>query len=135
MKVLTFGTFDILHPGHEYYLKQAKEYGNELVVIVGRDETVSEIKGKYPKNKEEFRLNKIKELEFVDRARLGELEDPYGVIKEEKPDIICLGYDQKSFTDNLKEKIKEFKLDTKIVRLKSFKPEKYKSSLINQEKK
>lgn len=129
-KVLTFGTFDIFHPGHLFYLKQAKEYGDELVVIVGRDETTRQIKGKHPKNNEEFRLNKIKELDFVNKARLGSLEDPHEVLREEKPDIVCLGYDQKSFTEELEKKIKEFGLNTKIVRLESYKPEKYKSSLL-----
>ncbi len=129
-KVLTFGTFDIIHPGHIFYLKQAKECGDELVVIVGRDETVKQVKGKYPRNNEEFRLNKIKELDFVNKVRLGNLGDPYGVVREEKPDVICLGYDQDSFTKDLASKIKEFKLNTKIVLARSFKPEKYKSSLL-----
>lgn len=128
MKVLTFGTFDIFHPGHLSYLKQAKKYGDELVVIVSRDETVKKVKGKYPRNNEEFRLNKIKELDFINKVRMGNLGDPYGIIKEEKPDIICLGYDQDSFTLDLGKKVKEFKLNTKIVRAQAYKPEKYKSS-------
>jgi len=127
---MAFGTFDILHPGHMSYLKQAKEYGNNLVVIVGRDEIVNRIKGKYPRDNENKRLEAIKELNFVNNVKLGDLDDPYKIIQEESPDIICLGYDQKSFTKDLKEKIKEFKLSTKIVRLKSYKPEKYKSSLL-----
>gem|GEM_PF-2920555 len=47
-KVLTFGTFDHLHPGHESYLIQAKAYGDELITIVALDETVKRIKGKLP---------------------------------------------------------------------------------------
>ena len=132
MKVLTFGTFDILHPGHISFLKQAKEYGDYLVVIVGRDETVKKIKGKYPRNSELDRLNKLNKLDFVSNVRLGKLKDPYGVIEEERPDIICLGYDQESFTQDLEKKIKEFKLNTKVVRLKAYRPEKYKSSLLGQ---
>ena len=48
------------------------------------------------------------------------------------PDIICLGYDQKTFIDNLESKLVDFGLATKIVRLKSFHPEKYKSSKLKQ---
>lgn len=132
MKVMCFGTFDKLHPGHISFLKQAKKHGDNLIVIVGRDKTVRGIKEKYPENSENERLKAIKGLDLIDNARLGRLEDPYGVIKEEKPDIICLGYDQESFTENLEEKIKEFELNTKVVRLKAHKPEKYKSSLLNQ---
>ena len=130
MKVLVFGTFDILHPGHISFLKQAKKYGNNLVIVVGRDETVKKIKGKYPKNSEDERLRAIKELDFVDKVRLGGLGDPYGAIEEEKPNIICLGYDQRSFTKDLENKIKEFGLNIKVVRLEAYKPEKYKSSLL-----
>jgi len=130
MKVLVFGTFDILHPGHISFLKQAHEHGENLVVIVGRDETVKKIKGKYPRNSEDKRLKVVKELDFINKVRLGELGDPYGVIREEKPNIICLGYDQRSFTKDLKNKIKEFELNTNIVRLEAYKPEKYKSSLL-----
>lgn len=46
-KVMVFGTFDIFHKGHEFYFSKAKEYGEELIVIVARDETVLKIKKKY----------------------------------------------------------------------------------------
>jgi len=46
VKVLAFGTFDILHPGHEFYLKEAKKHGDILDVVVARDSTVEKIKGK-----------------------------------------------------------------------------------------
>ena len=42
--VLTFGTFDIFHPGHLHYLKEAKKHGNCLIVIIARDTTVQRIK-------------------------------------------------------------------------------------------
>lgn len=37
-KVLTYGTFDLLHPGHIYLLKEAKKLGDELIVGVSTDE-------------------------------------------------------------------------------------------------
>lgn len=43
-KVMTFGTFDVFHPGHLYYLREAKKLGNYLVTVVARDETVLNIK-------------------------------------------------------------------------------------------
>ena len=45
-KVMVFGTFDYLHEGHKDFFRQAKQYGDELVVVVARDETVKQIKGK-----------------------------------------------------------------------------------------
>ena len=36
-KVLTFGSFDLIHPGHHYFLNKAKELGDELIVVLSRD--------------------------------------------------------------------------------------------------
>lgn len=50
-----------------------------------------------------------------------------------RPDIICLGYDQKYFIDNLKEKLRQRGLDIEIVRIQSFKPSIYKSSKLRNQ--
>ncbi|MGD1075360.1 MAG: adenylyltransferase/cytidyltransferase family protein, partial [Thermodesulfovibrionales bacterium] len=47
-RVVCAGTFDHLHPGHLNFLEQASALGNELIVIVARDETVKRIKGIAP---------------------------------------------------------------------------------------
>lgn len=127
-KVLIFGTFDLLHPGHLDFFKQAKKLGDSLTVIVARDQTVSAIKKHRTLFNEQERLANVKNQKIVDEAKLGNLDDPYKIIKQEKPDIIALGYDQNSYTEELEDKIKEFGFKTKVVRLKPFKPEKYKSS-------
>ena len=128
-KVLAFGTFDIFHKGHEFYLKEAKKHGNMLNVVVARDSTVKQLKGKYPLNNELKRLAKIKNLDYVDNAFLGYEGDKYKIIKELKPDVICLGYDQGSFTNNLKIILKKRGLNPKIIKFeKGFKPEIYKTS-------
>lgn len=129
-KVLVFGTFDILHPGHLNFLKQAKEYGDYLVVVVGRDETVKKVKDRYPRHSEKERLQNIKKVNLVNEAKLGYLDDPYKIIRKFKPDVICLGYDQTFFVKDLKKKLKEFDMNTKVVRLKPYQPERYKSSLL-----
>ncbi len=41
----TNGCFDIIHPGHVTYLKQAKALGNKLIVAVNSDASVSRLKG------------------------------------------------------------------------------------------
>jgi len=124
-KVLAFGTFDILHPGHKHALKEAKKYGNHLTVIVARDATVCHVKGQKAVFKEKTRLKNLKELNIVDKVRLGCLGNKYKVIDDENPDIIALGYDQIFFVDKLKDVVKKH---VKIVRLKAYKPEIYKSS-------
>lgn len=128
-RVLAFGTFDVFHKGHEFYLREARKHGNMLNVVVARDSTVKQIKGKYPLNNELKRLAKIKNLDYVDNAFLGYEGDKYKIIEELKPDIICIGYDQNSFTDNLKITLKKRGLNPKIIKFeKGFKQEIYKTS-------
>lgn len=127
-KVLVFGTFDILHPGHIWLFKEAKKYGDYLTVVVGRDSTVRDVKGAEPKYRADERLSHVSEINVVDQAILGSEDDKYDVIEEVNPDVICLGYDQKRYTDSLEEEIKKRGLDIKIVRLKPYKEERFKSS-------
>lgn len=127
---MVFGTFDFIHQGHLNFFMQAKQHGNELVVVIARDSTVQRTKGEKPFFTENERLRAVKRVKTVDRAVLGHLDDVYRVIAEEQPDIICLGYDQSFFVEKLEQKLKEFGLQTKIMRLKPFLPEKYKSSKI-----
>jgi FAD synthetase len=130
-KVMVFGTFDIFHKGHEYFLQQARKQGDYLMVVVARDKTIVDIKKQKSMNSEQERLKKISGSKFVYEAVLGSLSNKYAVIKKYWPDVICLGYDQKAFTEDLKDKLKEFGLDgTKIIRIESYYPEKYKSSLL-----
>ncbi|MBU4346948.1 adenylyltransferase/cytidyltransferase family protein [Patescibacteria group bacterium] len=129
---MVFGTFDIFHRGHENFLKQAREYGNFLIVVVARDKTVLAVKGKLPRNNEKKRLIAAGESKLADKIILGGLTDKYKIIKKHQPDIICLGYDQQIFTEKLEEKLKEYKLKTKIIRLKPYYPKKYKTSKISQ---
>ena len=68
LKVLAFGTFDLLHEGHEFYLREAKKLGNKLAVIVARDLNVWRAKGYLPKQGEKERLRAVKKLKFVNRA-------------------------------------------------------------------
>lgn len=124
-KVMVFGTFDIIHPGHLYLLTEAKKLGDFLTVVIARDQTVAEVKGKTAKHNEIVRLKNISELQIADKVILGNDGDKYQVIKEEKPDIIALGYDQRAFVDKL-----DGVLDKKftIIKIKPYKEKIYKSS-------
>lgn len=127
-KVMVFGTYDIVHPGHLNFFRQAKEHGDYLIVVVGRDDTVTSVKERSPLHDEKSRVKKIRSLELVDKAVLGNKTDKYKVIERYKPYIICLGYDQYFFTEKLKEELEKRKLKVKIKRLKPHKPEIHKSS-------
>ncbi|MEM4444950.1 MAG: DUF357 domain-containing protein [Thermofilum sp.] len=93
-KVLVGGVFDILHPGHVEFLAEAASLG-EVYVVVARDETVKQSKGRYPVLSEEERLKLVRSLKPVHEAFLGEYPPNYHqVLLRVKPDIILLGYDQ-----------------------------------------
>ena len=125
---MVFGTFDIFHGGHKNMFEQARAHGDNLIVVIARDETVIKVKGKSPQNDEISRLAMIKQVSGADRVILGSLVDKFKRIKQIKPDVICLGYDQQEFTENLKKKLLSDNLKTKIIRLKAYKPEIYKTS-------
>ncbi len=132
-KVMCFGTFDTLHSGHEFFLKEAKKLGDYLVVAVARDSTVAAVKKRKPLNDESLRVRNVQKLGIADRVVLGYADDKLRIVEEEKPDVICLGYDQTSFTEDLGVKLRQRGLkDVEIVRLPSYHPEKYKSSLLKK---
>ncbi len=130
-RILVFGTFDGLHPGHINFFEQAKKLGDRLIAVVARDVTVQNVKGHLPRKNENERLADVENCEIVDEALLGNLDDPYAIIKKINPDIIALGYDQNSFTAGLPEYIKKENLNIEITRLKPFEPDRYHSSLVS----
>lgn len=127
-RVMCFGTYDGLHDGHRFFLNKAKACG-ALRVVVARDATVEKVKGRLPLKNEQERLRGLRSEGH--EAVLGQMEDKYAVIREYRPDTICLGYDQQAFTDKLEAACAEMGLQVEILRLPSYRPDKLKSSLIN----
>lgn len=125
-----FGVFDLLHPGHKNFLRQAKSLGDYLIVSVARDRNVKKVKGYKSVMSENDRVRVLKKIKIVDKVVLGGVASPWPHIKQEKPDVIALGYDQKSYVV-----MKELKKIAKIVRLKPYKPKHYKSSRLRRTKK
>ena len=125
-RVLGCGTFDHFHNGHEAFLSQALSLGDELFVVVARDQNVRRIKGRVPDQEENARLAAVTAHEAVDDARLGYPgSDFLRVVADINPDIIALGYDQRA-PNGLAEAFPE----CEIVTLDAFEPERYKSSLM-----
>ncbi|MCL5008495.1 MAG: adenylyltransferase/cytidyltransferase family protein, partial [Candidatus Marsarchaeota archaeon] len=67
-RVMAFGSFDILHPGHIAYLNKARGLGDSLVVVVARDSSIRKIKHREPFFAENDRLRIISSLGMVDKA-------------------------------------------------------------------
>ena len=114
--VMATGVFDILHTGHLYFLNQARDLGDELVVVVARDLTAKRRK-REPIVPEHLRLEMIKGLKPVDKAFLGGTEDYYRIVEVLKPAIIALGYDQDHNADKIEKELAKRGLKVKVVRL------------------
>lgn len=101
-RVLVFGTFDGLHPGHLFFLRSAKAQGTTLIVAVARDAHVQLLKEKRPVNPETKRLAVIKQLTFVNEVYLCDEElGTYAISTVAKPDLIVLGHDQQALEKDL----------------------------------
>src|SRR5262249_15309993 len=88
MRVLTIGTFDLLHLGHVRLLKRAARFG-ELVVGVNSDRFVSEYRGRMPVDDEVKRMRYVEAIRPVSRVHLN---DGPGreLIEEVAPDILVV---------------------------------------------
>ena len=93
VRVMATGVFDLLHPGHLYFLTEARKLGDELVVVVARDQTARRLKHE-PYVPEHLRRAMVEGLKPVDKAVLGSTTDIYQTVVELKPSIIALGHDQ-----------------------------------------
>ncbi|HSX18843.1 MAG TPA: adenylyltransferase/cytidyltransferase family protein [Candidatus Saccharimonadales bacterium] len=126
---MVFGAFDGLHPGHLDFFKQAKKYGDFLIVSVGRDKNVEKIKGKKPLFSEDERFELISNLKIIDKPVMGAAHDYFVQVKQYKPDVICLGYDQWAQEDYVRENLNRIELfNCEVVRLKPYKEDRAKST-------
>ncbi len=93
--VFTNGVFDILHPGHTRYLRDARELGDVLIVGINSDRSVREL-GKAPDrpiNTESERAEVLSALASVDAVVVFDEETPHEIIKAIQPDILVKGAD------------------------------------------
>ena len=133
-KIMVFGTFDGLHPGHLNLFKQAREIVDNsfLIVSIARDENVLKIKGHKTLFSELKRLNFVKKCGLVDKVILAGKRNYLNHILKESPDIIALGYDQEAYVLELKKDLKEKGILIKIIRLKPYKEKIYKTHLLRK---
>ena len=128
---MCFGTFDLLHPGHLNYFEQAKKHGNYLIVVIARDHTKAQM-GKKMMFSEQERQHLVSNLKIVDKAVLGYPDNHLKIIQQEKPDVLCLGYDQTIHLQELQQSLAKLSLHPEIKRMKAYQPHIYKSSLLKK---
>jgi rfaE bifunctional protein kinase chain/domain/rfaE bifunctional protein nucleotidyltransferase chain/domain len=97
--VLCHGTFDLLHIGHIKYFKQAKTFGDKLIVTVTSDKYVNKGPNR-PAFGEKYRMESIAALETVDFVSLSDNPTAIQIIKSLKPDFYCKGPDYKNYKND-----------------------------------
>ena len=92
--VFTNGVFDLLHPGHVRYLREARALGELLLVGINSDDSVRRIKGsERPVNPEHERAEVLLALASVDAVVVFDEDNPHAVISAIQPDVLVKGSD------------------------------------------
>ena len=120
VRVVAQGTFDILHPGHLHYLREARAMGDELHVIVARRENVTHKSP--PVLADRQRRDMVAALDVVDVARLGHPDDIFVPIHEIDPAVIVLGHDQHHDEEALRAALDARELDCEVARASAREP-------------
>lgn len=123
---MCFGTFDLFHPGHEYYLREAARQVDRLIIVIARESRVLSGKGRVPIHSEEERLSKVRSAFPSALVILGDEHDIFAPLRAHHPDILFFGYDQRAPLDTLSALFPQ----TRIIRIGGHETSTYKSSLL-----
>lgn len=101
-RVITFGTFDVLHIGHIRLLKRAKSLGTYLIVGVSSDKLSLDKKGRSPVYSLSNRIEILSSLKFVDEVFVEEsLELKRQYIVQKSAQVLAMGNDWQGKFDEL----------------------------------
>jgi len=102
-KIITYGTFDLLHLGHINLLRRAKELGDYLIVGLSSDK-FNQIKGKKSYYSYEHRKVILEAIRYVDEViPENSWDQKIDDIKKHNVDIFVMGDDWESRFDYLKD--------------------------------
>ena len=103
-KIITFGTFDVLHIGHIRILKRAREHGDHLIVGLSSDELNFNKKGRNPIYSFQSREELLSSMRFVDEVFKEEsLEQKREYILKYNADVLVMGDDWAGKFDEFKD--------------------------------
>ena len=92
--VFTNGCFDILHSGHIYLLREAKNLGDRLLIGLNSNQSVQNLKGPVrPFNPEDTRATVLESLSMVDGVTIFQEDTPYELVKKIIPHVLVKGGD------------------------------------------
>jgi cytidyltransferase-like protein len=132
--VLIFGSFDGIHDGHRSLIKQAQEYG-AATISLAPDIQIQTLKGHAPKHSFAERKQALLE-NFPDTTIIpSDTDQSWSTVITTQPDCIVLGYDQTQLRNALESFLEQSKLNIPIHIATSHEPNKYKSSILNNQTK
>lgn len=103
-KVITFGTFDVLHVGHLRMLKRAAEYGDFLSVGVSTDALNEAKKGRPTVYSQDERVELVSAIQYVNHVFLEEsLEQKREYVTAYSADALVMGDDWEGRFDELED--------------------------------
>ena len=103
-KIITVGTFDVLHIGHIRILKRAREHGDHLIVGLSSDELNFNKKGRNPIYSFQSREELLSSMRFVDEVFKEEsLEQKREYILKYNADVLVMGDDWAGKFDEFKD--------------------------------
>ena len=92
--VFTNGVFDLLHPGHVRYLRDARALGDALMIAINSDRSVRANKGEgRPITPQAERAELLRALDAVDAVTIFDEETPLAIITAVQPDVLVKGAD------------------------------------------
>ena len=115
-KVFVSGCFDLLHSGHIAFLKEASRFG-KVHVSIGSDQTIFDLKGRYPINSQEERKYILEALRYVHSCSVGSgdgIMDFQQDFISLKPDVFVVNEDGDSFRK--KELCEQFGTEYKVLK-------------------
>ncbi len=117
-RVMVWGTFDLLHEGHQEFLRAARNYGDELYVIVVPDEVVRANKKRAPIETASIRKRHLERLATVKAVYIDSMSQGLRCLDIIRPHVICLGRDQsRQWERALRALIREREIGASVVRL------------------
>ena len=102
-RIITFGTFDVLHVGHIRIIQRARALGDFLIVGVSSDALNFSKKERYPVYSEKDRMEIVASIKGVDEVfREDSLDFKADYIKKYKADVLVMGNDWEGRFDEFK---------------------------------
>lgn len=119
-RVVALGTFDVLHPGHVHYLREAAAMGDELHVVVANADRVSH---KDPVLPDAQRVTMVEALDPVTAAHRGHAKDVSRPIRRIDPDVVVPGGDQHHDEATVASMLADWGLDCEVRRASLTEPD------------